>query len=351
MGAELTDGRAGKRNEGRDEPILEPGLPIIDTHHHFYDQPSFRYMFDDYLRDVGSGHNVVASVYVATLAMARRDGPEVLRPLGEIEFANGIAAMSASGGYGPCRVNAAIVGHADLRVGDAVADLLDRALAAAPERFRGVRQSTLEPPSDEVMRFSIMPYRPTAGVMRSPGFRPGFRHLARRGLTFDASVFHHQLDDIVELAREFPDTVIVLDHMGMALGLDMSEQARAEAFHDWRVRLARVATCENVVCKVGGLGMPSWGFGFERRADPISSQELEGVWSPYIETAIDAFGVDRCMMASNFPPDGWSCGYVPLWNALKGAVSGFSPAEKAALFCETAERVYRIDLSAAAIQP
>jgi hypothetical protein len=98
---------------GRDETILEPDLPIIDAHHHLFDRPGLRYMIDDYLTDTRAGHRVIASVYVETSAFARTDGAEVLRPLGEIEFANGIGAMCDSGRYG-CRVCSAIVGHARL---------------------------------------------------------------------------------------------------------------------------------------------------------------------------------------------------------------------------------------------
>ncbi|RZL88135.1 MAG: amidohydrolase [Variovorax sp.] len=333
-----------RRLDGRDEAILDPGLPIIDAHHHLFDRPAQRYMLEDYLDDVGAGHKVIASVYVETLAMARTQGPEVLRPLGEIEFANGAAAMSASGLYGPCRVAAAIVGHADLRLGEQVAPLLDRCIAAAPERFRGVRQITIEHSSEAPFR--AMTHRPPAGVMRSAGFRPAFAELARRNLTFDAAVFHHQLPELGELAAAFPDTIIVLNHMGTAMGMEMSDAERAEVFRQWRDALRELARHENVMCKIGGLGLPSWGFGFEHRTKPVGYLELAAHWQPYVETAIEAFGDTRCMMESDFPPDGRSCGFVPLWNALKHITRGCSAAQKAQLFHSTAARVYRIDLAA-----
>lgn len=331
-----------KRTEGENEPILDPGLAIIDTHHHFYDQPSARYMFDDLRHDLGLGHNVVATVYVETQAMARPSGPEVLRPLGEIEFANGVAAMSATGKYGPCRVGAGIVGFADLSWGDRVAELLDRAVAAAPDRFRGIRQVTVEPRSEQVFRYFIMAARPTPGMIRSDAFREGFAQLAKRDLSFDASVFHHQLPDLADLADAFPDTTIVLNHMGIAEGLGRDEAGMAEVFAEWRTELQAVASRPNVVCKVGGLGLPFWGFGFEERADPVGYRELAAVWRPYVLTAIEAFGVDRCMMESNFPPDGRSCGYVPMWNALKAVTGDLTAGEREALFNRTASRVYRI---------
>lgn len=336
-----------KQHEGRDEPIVDPEIPIVDAHHHLYDRPQARYLFEDYLADAHAGHNIVASVYVETRAMARAEGPEPLRPLGEVEFANGVAAMSASGRYGQFRACAAIVGYADLSQGDAVGELLDQALALAPDRFRGVRQITMDHPTDEPFRLMI--HRPPQGLLRHPGFRPGLRNLAPRGLSFDAAVFHQQLPDLTELVDEFPDTTFVLNHLGHAMGLGMDEAGREAVFREWRENLRDLARRTNVVCKVGGLGLPFWGFGFEHRADPLGSAELASAWRPYVETAIEAFGVDRCLMESNFPPDGRSCGYVPLWNALKTIVKSYSVREKTALFHDTAARVYRIPAASEAL--
>jgi predicted TIM-barrel fold metal-dependent hydrolase len=327
---------------GRGEPILDADLPIIDSHHHLFDRPPLRYMVDEYLADARAGHRIVASVYVETQAFARRDGPEMLRPLGEIEFANGVGAVGASGVYGDCQVCAGIVGHADLRFGAAIGALLDQALALAPQRFKGVRQITIEHPGEAPFRF--ITHRPPVGVMRHPEFAHGFRQLAARGLSFDAAVFHHQMADIAALADAFPGTTIVLNHFGHAMALDMDEVARAQVFRDWHAALRDVARRPNVMCKVGGLGLPFWGFGFHTRTAPIGYLELADAWRPWIETALDAFGPDRCMMESNFPPDGRSAGFVPLWNAMKHIVRGCSADEKAALFHRTAARVYRLDL-------
>ena len=333
-----------KRLEGRDEKILDPQIPIIDAHHHLFDKPGRRYMLDDYLEDVRAGHRVVASVYVETSAFHRVDGPEVLRPLGEIEFANGIGAMCASGHFGDVRLCAAIVGYADLRLGDQIGWLLDRAQAAAPERFRGVRQITMEHPSDAPFRY-FFTGRPPAGVFRHPRFREGFRQLANRGLTYDATGFHLQLEDIASLADAFPDTTLIINHMTVAMGLDMTSDMRADLFREWQEALRETAKRPNIVCKVGGLGMPHWGFGFETRLDPIGYLELADTWRPFVETAIELFGPNRCMLESNFPPDGQSAGYVPTWNALKYIVSDASAEEKHDLFFKTASRVYRLDMS------
>ena len=340
---------------GRDEPIIDPDMPIIDAHHHLFDRPPLgdrppmRYLLDDYLADARAGHRIVATVYVEILAFARPDGPEVLRGLGEIEFANGVGAMAASGIYGDCRVCAGIVGYADMRLGDQVAQLLDRAMEIAPERFRGIRQVTSEHPTEAPYRF--ITNRPPSGVMKSPGFRPAFQHLVKRGLTFDAAVFHHQLQDVVDLADAFPDATIVLNHCGHAIAMEEDEQGRAEVFSHWRELMFKVASRPNVYCKIGGLGLPMWGFRFEERQDPIGYLELATTWRPWVETSIEAFGANRCMMESNYPPDGRSAGFVPLWNALKHIVRAASPEDKAAMFHGTAAKVYRIRLPGIAERP
>lgn len=330
-----------KRLEGRDEPILMPDLPIIDAHHHLYDKPGLRFMMEEALADMGAGHKIVASVYVESGAFFRADGPEALRPLGEVEVANGFGAMCDSGAYGDIRLCAAIVGYADLRGGDSVGWYLDRAMAAAPDRFRGIRQIAMEHPSDLPFRF-FFSGRPPEGVLRHPNFRDGFRQIAQRGLTYDATGFHLQLPDIAELADAFPNTPIIVNHMTIAMGLGMDADEKAVLFAEWRKGLRDVARRPNVFCKVGGLGMPMWGFGFEARKDAVGYLELAETWRPFVETAIEVFGPDRCMMESNFPPDARSCGYVPLWNALKHIVTGASEDELTALFSGTAARVYRI---------
>lgn len=331
-----------KVKEGRGEPILEPDLPIIDSHHHLFDRPHLRYMLDDYLGDVNAGHNIIGTVYIETQAFARPDGPEELRPVGEVEFANGVAAIMRSGVYGPCRVAAAIVGFADMTLGDRVAATLDAGLAAAPNRFRGVRQIALAHPNPETLRF--LTHKPPPDLLKSPAFRAAYRQLAPRGLSFDATVLHNQLPELAQVAKDFPDTTIVLDHLGLALAAGPGPEGRAEAFKSWRTNMQDLARNPNVFCKVGGVGTSYWGFGFNERSDAIGYQEAASAWKPYVETAIEAFGADRCMMESNYPNDGRSCGFVPLWNALKFIVKDYSADEKTALFRRTAQNVYRIEL-------
>ena len=326
----------------RREVPLEPGLPIIDPHHHLIDRPeSGTYLLPDLLEDIASGHNVVATVYLEWLSMYRADGPQEMRPVGEIEFANGVAAMSASGGYGTLRVCAGIVGHADLLLGAHVAGVLEAMIAAGGGRFRGIRYIASSDPDQALWGATLV--RPD-GLLRDSRLREGFAQLAPLGLSFDAWVYHPQLGDVVDLARAFPDTTIVLNHVGGPIGLGRYTGRRDEVFADWRARIAELAACPNVHVKLGGLGMKMFGFDVHEGVLPPSSEQLATAWRPYIETCIAAFGPGRAMFESNFPVDKGSYGYGVFWNACKRLAEGASAAEKADLFCGTASRVYRLGL-------
>ena len=321
------------------EDILEPELPICDPHHHLWDHAQSRYLLDELLADVDSGHNVVSTVFMECAAMYRAGGPDALRPLGETEFVNGIAAMSASGGYGEGRMCAAIVGFVDLTLGAAAGDALDAHMAASG-RFRGIRHASGWDASDTVRNSHT---NPTQGLLADETFRAGFRELGKRGLTFDAWLYHTQIPELVDLARSFPHQPIVLDHFGGPLGIGPYEGRRAEIFERWKTDVAALAECPNVVAKLGGLVMPINGFGFHKRDKPATSDALVAATRDYYLHMIDCFGPDRCMFESNFPVDKQSCSYPVLWNSFKKIAAGCSASEKAALFHDTAVRVYRVE--------
>jgi L-fuconolactonase len=205
-----------------------------------------------------------------------------------------------------------------------------------------VRHIAMSHPNEAVLRF--LTHRPPPDLLKSPEFRAAFGHLGQRRLSFDATVLHHQLPEVAQLAADFPDTTIVLDHAGLATIVPGEARDPSEIFEEWRTNMRSLAHHQNVVCKIGGLGTSYWGFGFTDRTAPIGYRELAEAWKPYVETSIELFGVERSMMESNFPNDGRACGFVPLWNALKFIVRDFTPQEKAALFRGTAERIYRVDL-------
>ncbi len=323
------------------EAALEPALPIVDPHHHFWDTPQRgRYFLAELLDDIGGGHNIVATVFLECQAMYRRHGPAEMAPVGEVEFVNGLAAMSASGNYGPCRVAEAIIGHADLTRGAHVREVLEAQIAVGGGRFRGIRYGVSWDGSEAVGQFVSRVVPPH--LVRDATFRAGFAQLAKLGLSFESWQYHPQLPDAIDLARAFPDTTIILNHVGGVLGVGPYRGRRQEILAGWRKDIAELAKCPNVNVKLGGIGMTSFGFDFHERAVPPSSDELAAAWRQYIEPCIEAFGVERCMFESNFPPDKQSCGYTELWNAFKRITAGASAGEKAALYSGTAARVYRL---------
>jgi predicted TIM-barrel fold metal-dependent hydrolase len=324
----------------RGEEILEPDLPIVDPHHHLVERPETgRYLLDELLADTGSGHNITATVYLEWLSMYRAAGPVQMRPVGEVEFANGIAAMAASGGYGNTQVCAGIVGYADLALGAAVEKVLEAEIAAGGGRFRGIRYITATHPDQP--SWSTAPLRPE-GMLRDPKVREGFAKLAPLGLSFDAWMYHTQLGELIDLARAFPATPIVLDHVGGAIGLGRYAGKRDAVFAEWSGRIRELAACPNVCIKLGGLGMRMFGFAAHLGELPPSSDGLANLWRPYIETCIAAFGSERAMFESNFPVDKGSGSYHVFWNAFKRLASGCSASEKQALFSGTATKFYRL---------
>ncbi len=321
------------------EEILEPDLPICDPHHHLWDHPQSRYLLDELLADTGSGHNVVSTVFMECGSMYRADGPEALRPVGETEFVNGIAAMSASGGYGASRACAAIVSYADLNLGVGAGEVLDAHISAS-HRFRGIRHASGWDASETVRNSHTAP---TEGMMSDATFREGFAELGKRNLTFDAWLYHPQIPELTDLASAFPDTTIIFDHFGGPLGIGPYEGKREAIFGKWKEDVAALSRCENVVAKLGGLVMPINGFGFHKRPTPATSDELVEATRDYYLHMIEHFGANRCMLESNFPVDKASCSYAVLWNSFKKLTSGFSASERASLFHDTATRVYRVE--------
>ncbi len=323
----------------RQEEILEPGLPIIDPHHHLWDHPGERYLFDDLLADTATGHDIRATVFIQCGAMYRATGPEAEKPLGETEFVNGVAAMSATGNYGTARLCDGIVGMVDLTLGDAAEAVLEKHVAAAGRRFKGVRNRTAWHPSPEIRSNLVTP---PPGPLEHPDFIKGAKVLARMGLTLDVWAYHTQLPLVLALARAVPETTIILDHVGGPLGIGPFRGRRDEVFPAWREDVRAIAALPNVNVKLGGLAMHVNGFDFQENPLPPSSQEMADAWRPYMETCIEAFGASRCMFESNFPVDKGMCGYAVLWNAFKRLAAGTSASEKEALFSGTAARVYSL---------
>jgi L-fuconolactonase len=347
------------------EVPLDPRLPIVDAHHHLWlfpealllamESPGLglatrmlvptlrsrpRYLFDEYLADLNSGHNIRASVFVEAYTMYRSDGPAELRSVGEVEFANGVAAMAASGLFGESRACAGIVSGIDLRLGAAVDAVLAAHIQAGGGRLRGVRGNALFDEDATILGAGVgMPH-----LYQDPAFREGFARLRAFNLTFDALVLEPQLPDLVDLARAFPDTPMILNHAGSPVGIGRHEGKRAARFPIWRESMTLLSRCENVVVKLGGFGIPFPGFRSRLAQPPASSAELAAEWQPYVDTCIETFGPSRCMFEGNFPVDASVGHYSTVWNAFKRLTHGASPTEKTALFSGTAARVYHLEI-------
>jgi predicted TIM-barrel fold metal-dependent hydrolase len=323
------------------EPTLEPELPICDPHHHFWDFrteriPYQRYLLHELVADVTCGHNVRSTVFIEARAMYRTGGPEELRPVGEVEFVQGLAAASASGLYGPCRAAAAIVGRANLNLGDRVQPVLEALRAASPNRLRGIRHTVTWDPHPEVGN------REQEGVLATAAYRAGARVLARMGLSLDTGVCFPQLPELAAFAQALPELTIILNHLGGLTRVGPYANRDDEVLATWRRGIAAVAACPNVHLKLGGIGMPRLGFDWHERSTPIGSEELAQAIAPLMTYCIEQLGPNRCMFESNFPVDKVSFSHHVLFNAFKRLSQGYSAAERAALFHDTAVRAYRI---------
>jgi L-fuconolactonase len=324
------------------EPPLEPALPIVDPHVHFWHHKSgYRYFVEEFARDVAAcGHDVAATVFVECNAFWRDSGPEHLKPVGETEFAVGQAAMAASGKYTKCRAAAGIVAFAELAQGERTREVLEAHLQAANGRLRGIRQRAKWDP-DPIVRGPVSADRPH--LYLEPAFIEGVRQLGALDLAFDASIFHPQLPDVAALARACPGTRIVVIHSGSPVGHSSYAGRETEVHANWLAGMKELAQCPNVFVKMGGLLMCLGNFDFTAAERPPSSELLAQLWRPYIEPCIELFGADRCMVSSNFPVDKAGIPYGTMWNMFKRIATGCSAQDKQMLFSGTARRVYRLE--------
>ncbi len=330
------------------EDPIDPEMPICDPHHHLWEFRNervwHRYLMDEIQADLKSGHNITSTVFIECGAMYKRTGPTELRVIGETEFVNGVAAMSASGLYGETRVCAGIIGNADFCLGSPVAAVLEAHEAAGGGRFRGIRhQAAWDAASDHIPigRNVRGPH-----TYMDPKFREGFAELVKRDYSFEALVYHPQMPELLDLARAFPDARIVLNHFGCPLGIGPYAGKQAEIFPVWKEQLRAISECPNVVAKLGGLVMELNGFGFHEQPRPPTSAELADATKDYYEHTLDCFGVERCMFESNFPVDKVSASYTVIWNSFQRLAANYSAAEKAALFHDNAVAFYRLDETA-----
>ena len=323
------------------EQAIEPDLPICDPHHHLWldsGHTGWPYTLEDLLADTGAGHNVVKTVFLECRTGYRSDGPEHLRSVGETEFvvelAERSAAIAATGGGAEI---AGIIANADLSLGERSEEVLLAHEEAGRGRFRGVRYSTAQDTHPPLVR-------PPSAPMDNDSYLAGVRKVGALGYTYDAMVYHPQLDELTEVAKACPETPIVINHLGCILGTGPYKGRRDEILGFWQGAMSDLAACENTFLKVGGIGMPMMGLRWDKQDKPPTSEELADPWAEPIQWVIEQFGPDRCMFESNFPVDARGAGYVVLWNAFKRIAAGYSPDEKRLLFHDTAAMAYNLDL-------
>jgi L-fuconolactonase len=320
------------------EDVLEPELPIVDPHHHLWDRGT-PYLAPQFAKDLRCGHNIRGTVYIECSFGYRADGDPHFASVGEVEYANGVAALFASGYYGSIRACAGIVGRVDLCLGASAEEVLLRCMAHAPSRFRGIRQMAAWDASPEV---NVLMRPPRKDLLIDSRFREGFSRLAPLGLSFDAWVYHPQLPQLIDLVDAFPDTRVIVDHIGGLVATGPYASQKDEHFKAWKSSMQKLADRPNVFVKIGGLSMRGHGCDFIDRPNPPTSEQLAQAWRPHVETCIEMFGPEKCMFESNFPPDKCGVSAVVLWNAFKRLAAGYTATEKASLFADTAIRAYRL---------
>lgn len=325
-----------------EEPAIDPGRKIIDPHFHFFSGFGHNYLAEDLLADVGGGHNVVAMVYVEGNADFFKMGGAT----GEVRFAitEGARMRAMQNSRNPiCDPVAGIVAYADLRAPD-IDDQLDALAMSAEGRLRGIRNTSAWDASPEVRNGHT---KPPQGMLADPKFIAGLRRLARRNLTFDSLAYHPQISELAALARQVPEATIVCNHLGGPIGVGPYKNKMEDFFGAWKIDMSDLASCQNVLVKLGGMAMSYSGWDWHKRASAPSSEEYFSTYYKWYDHAINAFGPGRCMFEGNFPVDKVSISYGNLWNAFKKIASDLSSGEKEQLFFSTASRAYRLSVDSA----
>lgn len=298
-------------------------MQIVDPHIHLWNLETHRYPWLENPRSDSfiSPYDAIAKTHELSDFLREAGDIEILKvvhvngshdpsdPVEESRWLQSIADDPKSGG----RPNG-IVAEADLSRPD-VEKTLKRHTA-----FRGVRGIR------QLLNVHENPFYDYVGrhFMCDPAWQAGFKLLQNFGLSFDLHIYPSQMREAAVLAKDNPETTIILNHTGMFVDRDT-----VAGWRTWRDGMRTLAACPNVMVKISGMGM------------------LDHHWTvesvrPLVLETIDCFGIDRSMFASNFPVDGLYGSYPDLWRAYHACVGGLSEDEKAKLFHTNAERVYRI---------
>ena len=324
------------------EEIIDPQLPIIDPHHHLWNGDdqlagSFPYLIEHLNEDTFSGHNIVGTIFMECAAGYYSNGEEKYKPVGETEFV--INLINESKNLKKSTNIIGIIGFADLMLGSEVKDVLDKHLLKGEGMFKGIRHAAGWDKNTEIHNSHSDPIE---NIYFNKSFREGAEELIKLNLTFDAWHYHHQIKDLSNFARKYPELTIIHDHFGGPLGVGPYEGKREEIFKKWKDDISLLSESKNVYAKLGGLAMPVNGWNFHKQNKPASSDQILDMHHEYYLHTINCFGVERCMFESNFPVDRRSVSYHILWNAFKKMVLHYSDEDKNKLFFQNAKDIYGV---------
>lgn len=332
-----------------EEPV-DPERAIVDPHHHLWNRNSSTYLAAELLADTTGTHNITQTVFVECRSKYDRDADVAMQPVGETRFVSGEAkaldslasdAQREDPSRGATKIGA-IVSHADMMLGDAVEAVLAAHDEAGGGLFRGIRHAVSWDAHPDVPTGHS---DPSERMMATEAFHAGVKKLGAMGFSYDAWMYHPQLPDLLDLARDVPQTAIVLDHLGGPMGIGPYAADHDSAMSNWRASMTDLATCDNITVKVGGIGMDGYyGLGWVDQPVPPDSDAVVAAWQDRVHFCIDTFGPGRCMFESNFPVDRQALTYPVLWNALQKMAARYTDEEQDQMFSGTAARVYQLDL-------
>lgn len=321
---------------GQEAPVDSEQI-IIDPHHHLWERGGSRYRAEELSEDTSRGHTVTDTVFVECLANYRKEARSELRSIGETEFVVNESVRSKE--LKGCNISG-IVAFLDLSLGDKVSDLLEAHQALAGQMLKGVRHATAWSSDPDI---SISHSKPSEGLTTDKAFIDGVRSLGARNLSFDAWMYFDQLHELYDLAKEAPDTRIIINHLGAPLNLGRWKKKQDIVQAIWKSELRKLAKLENVYLKIGGIGMENYfGTNWVSRPKPPSSDEVVTVWNERILWCIETFGTEKCMFESNYPVDRQTLPYSVIWNTFQKIVQTFTASEKDDLFWLTARSVYGV---------
>ena len=323
-------------NKGQ-EPPVDSEQRIIDPHHHLWERGGSRYRAEELSEDTSRGHTVTDTVFVECLANYRKEAQKELRSIGETEFVvdESVRSKELKG----CNISG-IVAFVDLSLGHKINDLLEAHQEVSGEMLKGIRHATAWSSDPDI---SISHSKPSEGLMTNKAFLEGIRSLGTRNLSFDAWMYFDQLHELHDLAKEAPNTRIIINHLGAPLNLGKWKKKQDNVQAIWKSELQKLAKLENVYLKIGGIGMENYfGTNWVSRTHPPSSDEVVTVWNERILWCIETFGTEKCMFESNYPVDRQTLPYSVIWNTFQKIVQTFTASEKDDLFWVTARSVYGV---------